>query len=82
MTPRPVLAPQFTIIYLDRTLPSLAGPGVLLTFAGAGPFRKWLGDDVEIDLEEDGVPDALVREYKRRGPLVGVLGGFSQGARQ
>ena len=64
-------------MFLDGPFEGPAGPGVMPTFEGCGPYHRWTNPGI------DGMPDetrALIEEVVSEQEFVGVLG-FSQGAK-
>ena len=74
--------PQIILQVLARMLPggqdpatALAGARLSLDAPGAGPFRLWWGDDLQVAVEAHA-PTAWIDDLRRRGHQVQPIGAF------
>jgi hypothetical protein len=85
---RLALKDDFEFIFATAPTPSIAGPGMLPLFAGAGPFYRWFSPtthsnkSVIRDIHEAIRTSIDVWETTRKGSSIEIVGiiGFSQGA--
>lgn len=79
---------KFDFIFVDAPYPAAAGPGVLPTYAGAGPFRSWFdGNDADMGTRLDAITPVVKEAIDQwnatkddpQAKIVGALS-FSEGA--
>jgi pimeloyl-ACP methyl ester carboxylesterase len=77
---------DFDFVFVEGPAPAPAGPGMLPTFASAGPFKRWFGLDIsQRDAEIDNIHHAVrgaIHDWSQVNSASRILGviGFSQGA--
>ena len=82
---RLALRDEFEFVFMDAPYPARAGPGVLPTYAGAGPFHGWFGgDNTRFDERLETINGAVrvaveLWNATSEAKIVGVLA-FSEGA--
>ena len=72
-----LLSKSFDFVFVDGPFATVAGPDVLPTFDGCGPFLRWAGYSALPHESLDAIESAL---KGRESDVVGVMG-FSQGGK-